>query len=267
MYKICSKCKKIYFRNINSCLFCSNNNLTLYLPNKFKIIAKTKVFLPSKFHQIVPYFVYLTIDNNNITTIRKSYKEFKIGETIQVEKPKTKEYIICSKFKYIIDGSVHRLLSLAKLKKKIQIDLKLFNCENKNKYEIGNMISNEFLSSILSFDTRNHLFEFINNEFAEIIKTKYQINKFTDKISKNSTRIIVSTIDNINHLQNDLNCLFLIDGTYITIKGKIKKLKINFLTNDLLLLKKFLKSGKINEEQVVFEEKEIILEEIFSLKY
>ena len=52
---------------------------------KYKIKGTTEVFIPSIDHLEVPYFILLLEDENGNLSIKKTFKEFLIGEDFYQE--------------------------------------------------------------------------------------------------------------------------------------------------------------------------------------
>jgi hypothetical protein len=81
MYYVCKSCNKFWYNKIEKCLFC-HGELKAIEPKKFEVLGSTRVEVPSREHQDVPYFVLLLRDEFGQTHTRKTTKEYKVGDTI-----------------------------------------------------------------------------------------------------------------------------------------------------------------------------------------
>ncbi len=270
MYKKCKNCKRIYWRDIKSCLYCkSNSKLELIFPKIFKVIGITTVNIPSREHMRVPYYILLLKNEFGHTSIKKTYKEHKINTILRQRKLSKDNYIICSKMKYIKKSAVFNVLHyLEKKLKNIQIDINLVNCKPKDKFEAGQMPSKYITNSVFEYlDKHNIDNNIIKNEYIDLIKLKYpQLSNFKNKIEGKLTLKIV-TIDNLKVIKQENNTIYLIDANFLTINSTLKKSSLLFATNNLKLFKEFLENKHIYEKTFYGEETEIIQDELKYLNF
>lgn len=78
--KICPKCKKTTYYNVEECIFCGSKYKESN-SKKLKVKEITKVFIPSPGHEDVPYFNLILEDKNNNFYIKKSKKKYNIGDS------------------------------------------------------------------------------------------------------------------------------------------------------------------------------------------
>lgn len=77
----CQKCKKTWAYPIKECPFCFES-LVEVQSNQMKVIACSKVSIPTLLHPEIPYFVLVIEDENGNRYAHKSITEKKIGEEI-----------------------------------------------------------------------------------------------------------------------------------------------------------------------------------------
>lgn len=84
----CKKCNRRWYYPVERCIFC-RTNLSEISSTKFIVKGVTEVLIPSSEHDIVPYYELLLEDNFGNLYIRKSFKNFQIGDVIKqaLDKP------------------------------------------------------------------------------------------------------------------------------------------------------------------------------------
>ncbi len=148
----CPSCKKVWQYPIGKCPECFLN-LERKKGNIAKVIAISRVEIPSIFHPKVPYFVLVLEDENKNRWIKKSKKEYKIGETIEKEKLTNEEGVIVLKVKYdyfeVIE-KIFEILEKIELKEDSKI-LILPTLEKPSHPYFRDNTSPEFLEATLKF--------------------------------------------------------------------------------------------------------------------
>jgi len=77
----CSKCKRRWYYPVEMCIFC-RSELNEITPSKFTVKGITEVHIPSSEHDVVPYFELILEDDFGNFYVRKSFRNFQIGDTI-----------------------------------------------------------------------------------------------------------------------------------------------------------------------------------------
>jgi len=140
MSYFCPNCKKEWKCPVKVCIFCGNS-LIETTPQDSKIIASTKVFVPSTEQEKVPYYVYLIENTLGEKSIVKSQLRLELGDKLDLNRKSTQkikigiigsglmglqisEYLILRGYPVIIktrnEKNHERILS--KLKQKISND-------------------------------------------------------------------------------------------------------------------------------------------------
>ena len=81
----CANCNKYWNHEIKTCIFCGNETHELK-ESEYAVVSYTKVHIPSKGNESVPYFVYLLQGKNGQRIIQKSDHQYQIGEVINLDK-------------------------------------------------------------------------------------------------------------------------------------------------------------------------------------
>jgi len=111
MFYQCPKCKNIWQYPIEKCPECFLNLQPLKSGN-LKVIAISRVLIPSPLHPKVPYFVLLLEDEKGKKFVQKSAKEYRIGENFEIKKGKNKNGVAIWRVKYDIFEAVEKVISL-----------------------------------------------------------------------------------------------------------------------------------------------------------
>jgi 3-hydroxybutyryl-CoA dehydrogenase len=80
----CSQCKKCWNHPIDRCIFCGQE-IDQIQETKYHVIGNSEIFVPSTGNEKVPYHVNILQDNSGQTIIRKSFKKYDIGDTIDLQ--------------------------------------------------------------------------------------------------------------------------------------------------------------------------------------
>lgn len=80
----CKNCSKYWNIPAEKCIFCGFS-ITPVENLNFRIIGSTKVFIPSKGNEDVPYYVYLLEDDKGQKSIKKSHNEYNLGELMSLD--------------------------------------------------------------------------------------------------------------------------------------------------------------------------------------
>lgn len=264
MYKVCKKCKKLYWRNVSKCLRCNKvGTLNLLIPKEFKVLASTTVNISSKEHQKVPYNVLALKDEYGNTSIKKTFKDYKTGSIIKYDHVITDEFMVCTKIRYIEEAALKRILSFIKNKfKKLFIDIDLSDCKAKETFEAGKMFSKESLNFLFEALKENKVdYSIVRNDYSDLVSIKYNLKTKKQK-EKNSIKLKIISINNTPNIKQEANTIYLINCKYYVNKNHVYKANLLFLTNNINLLKDFFSSGKIDDKFFYGEEAEVIFEEL-----
>lgn len=90
----CKKCNLIWYYPVKKCIYCKGVLLKMQ-ENNCSVKGVTEVFISSKDHPQVPYFVLLLEDKNGNFHIKKSFKKQEVGDILadDIEKEYLKEKI------------------------------------------------------------------------------------------------------------------------------------------------------------------------------
>lgn len=89
----CENCKKYWSHEVKTCIFCGAETRTID-ESAYKVLSSTKVHVPSKGNENVPYFVYLLEDKNGQKVIRKSDHEYRIGDEVNLDVAAVSRYAV-----------------------------------------------------------------------------------------------------------------------------------------------------------------------------
>jgi hypothetical protein len=148
----CPNCKKVWQYPIGKCPECFLN-LERIKRKTAKVIAVSKVEIPSIFHPKVPYFVLVLEDENRNRWIKKTKKEYKIGEEIEKEKLVNQDGVIVVKVKYDYFEVIEKIFEVfgqIELKEDSKI-LILPTLEKPSHQHFRDNTSSEFLDATLKF--------------------------------------------------------------------------------------------------------------------
>ncbi|MBI2134951.1 DUF362 domain-containing protein [Candidatus Woesearchaeota archaeon] len=108
---ICEKDRKKWIYPVEKCIYCKGP-VKKIISREAKIIGMTKVNVPSPLHPIVPYNVVLLQDEHGNRMPKKTMKDYKIGDTYSIKKPKSKNAVIVTKIKYDLREALKESLEL-----------------------------------------------------------------------------------------------------------------------------------------------------------
>jgi 3-hydroxybutyryl-CoA dehydrogenase len=80
----CINCNKYWNHEIRTCIFCGADTAKTN-ESVYRVLSSTKVHVPSKDNENVPYFVYLLEDKNGQKVIRKSDRSHLIGDEVNLD--------------------------------------------------------------------------------------------------------------------------------------------------------------------------------------
>lgn len=107
----CKKCKKTWAYPIEKCIFCGEK-IEDQISGEFIVEGITKVFVPSAEHKEVPYFVLLLKDENGCLHIKKTFKDYKIGQKFEEKVKKEKTTVAVSRVGYSIINATKKAIRL-----------------------------------------------------------------------------------------------------------------------------------------------------------
>lgn len=86
----CKNCNKYWDIPVEKCIFCGFSVTPIKNRNS-KIIGSTKVGIPSKKNEDVPYYVYMLEDDKGLKSIKKSHNEYNLGEYMSLDEMEVKK--------------------------------------------------------------------------------------------------------------------------------------------------------------------------------
>jgi len=89
----CDKCNKYWSHEVQNCIFCGAETRKID-ESEYTVLSHTKVHVPSKGNENVPYFVYLLEDKNGQKIIRKSDNQYQIGDQINFNQTAPQKYSV-----------------------------------------------------------------------------------------------------------------------------------------------------------------------------
>ena len=111
MFYRCPKCKRVWQYPIERCPDCFVN-LEKVRQKEIRVVAVSRVEIPSVSHPKTPYFVLLLEDENGNRWVQKSAKEYKIGDKIKTEPSQEEKAVAIWTIKYDIPESWERVIEL-----------------------------------------------------------------------------------------------------------------------------------------------------------
>ncbi len=93
MVNYCEKCDKYWNQEIRTCIFCGGETRTIS-ESVYRVLSSTKVHVPSKGNENVPYFVYLLEDKHGQKVIRKSDHHYQIGDEVNLDAAVVARYAV-----------------------------------------------------------------------------------------------------------------------------------------------------------------------------
>lgn len=89
----CDNCNKYWSHEVTNCIFCGAETRKVD-ESEYTVLSSTKVHVPSKGNENVPYFVYLLQDKNGQKIIRKSDNQYQIGDQVNLDKTTSQKYSV-----------------------------------------------------------------------------------------------------------------------------------------------------------------------------
>jgi uncharacterized protein (DUF362 family) len=192
----CRKCNKTWQYPINKCPNCFVGVVGLE-SKKIKVIAVSKVNIPSVSHPKIPYFVLLLEDEHGNKWAHKSVKEYDIGDNFVLGKAKGRDAVVIWRIKYDLENAVKKSLSFLnkiKIDKESKILILLTISTPKHPYLLENT-SPELLDSIIQ-----HLID-LNLQAKNIRVAGQSFNDFDlESILKKSKLMDVCQKHNIKYI-------------------------------------------------------------------
>ncbi|MBZ9572165.1 DUF362 domain-containing protein [Patescibacteria group bacterium] len=111
MFYQCPKCQKIWQYPIEKCPDCFLE-LEKRLSENLKVIAVSRVTIPTILHPKVPYFVLLLETDQGRKFVQKTIKEYKIGDEFKFKKAKDKSAVAIWRVKYDIFEAIEKIFEL-----------------------------------------------------------------------------------------------------------------------------------------------------------
>lgn len=148
----CPKCEKTWHYPIKKCPECFIN-LERIESKTTKVIGVAKVEIPSIFHSKVPYFILVLEDENKNRWVRKSIKEYKIGDEFEIEKTENKNSVVVWRVKYDFFEAIEKVVEILgglKIESESKI-LILPTLEKVSHPYFRDNTSPEFLEAVLNF--------------------------------------------------------------------------------------------------------------------
>jgi uncharacterized protein (DUF362 family)/uncharacterized OB-fold protein len=108
---VCEKDNKKWLYPVEKCIYCKGPVIR-QVSKKAKVIGITKVNIPSPLHPITPYNVILLEDEFHNRMPKKTMKDYKIGDTYELEKAKADDAVIITKVKYDLGEALESSLEL-----------------------------------------------------------------------------------------------------------------------------------------------------------
>ena len=111
MFYRCPKCKRVWQYPIERCPDCFVN-LEKVRQKEIRVVAVSRVEIPSVSHLKTPYFVLLLEDENGNRWVQKSAKEYKIGDKIKIEPSQEEKTVAIWTIKYDMPESWKKVIEL-----------------------------------------------------------------------------------------------------------------------------------------------------------
>jgi 3-hydroxybutyryl-CoA dehydrogenase len=89
----CANCNKYWNHEVRTCIFCGADT-TKTEESIYRVLSSTKVHVPSKGNENVPYFVYLLEDRNGQKVIRKSDHSYQVGDEVNLDVAAVSRYAV-----------------------------------------------------------------------------------------------------------------------------------------------------------------------------
>jgi hypothetical protein len=143
----CQKCKRSWAYPIKECIFCFEPLIKMQ-SNQMKVIACSRVSIPTLLHPIVPYYALIIEDENGYRYAHKSMTEKNIGEEINYTS--NENAVAIWRNKYDFTETIEKVISLTSSIKENSKILILPTLISPNHPYLRENTSPEFLDAILS---------------------------------------------------------------------------------------------------------------------
>ncbi|MFA6252194.1 MAG: hypothetical protein WCX74_02230 [Candidatus Paceibacterota bacterium] len=147
----CSKCKKKWQHPVSICPFCFSE-LEVIRAKEAKVIASSKVSIPSLLHPKVPYYALVIEDEHGNRYAYKSMENRKVGDSLNLETDGSYDAVAIWKVNYNLLDAIEKIadLSCLQLKKDTKVLVLPTLVAPVHNYMRENT-SLEFLDAVLSY--------------------------------------------------------------------------------------------------------------------
>ncbi|MCA9495979.1 MAG: hypothetical protein KC589_03475 [Nanoarchaeota archaeon] len=229
----CSRCGYNTKFNIGNCPSCKNI-LDLIIPEDFEVFELTKVFLPSRKHQIVPYNVLLLKDNFGNYYPKKTMKDYEIGDKYDIKKTnlniidKDSNSVYLHKHKNLVFADLSLIFENTYLKNSL-IDVNDINGGNFQNYFVNNVNEmdvciriSDWLERAGSVEFKLYL-DFLNELLLKFFSLGYSSKQIFLLFSTNKCKMLFEKLGKVS------------DKLKIKILD-VEKLDISFFSNKVSLV-------------------------------
>lgn len=107
----CEPCNKTWIYPVKKCFYCKGK-ISSFDINPQKVVAITRINVPSPLHPIVPYNVVLLEDENGNKVPRKTMRDYNLGDMFIEEKASTDNAVSIVRTKYDVKDALNHALNL-----------------------------------------------------------------------------------------------------------------------------------------------------------
>ncbi len=107
----CPNCKRVWQYPIERCPDCLVDLERMESKN-IRVVGSSRVFIPTIFHQTVPYFVLLLEDEEGNRWVQKSFREYRPGDVFDIESGEGENNVSLWRIKYDIFEAISRVVEL-----------------------------------------------------------------------------------------------------------------------------------------------------------
>jgi uncharacterized protein (DUF362 family) len=107
----CERCDKTWNYKVDECLFCKEKVKEMR-PKEWTVKGVTQIFVPSEEHQRFPYYNLLLEDEFGNYHLKKTFKEYKIGDKIKHEVSNEKINVAVCDIDYSVEKATKRAIEL-----------------------------------------------------------------------------------------------------------------------------------------------------------
>ncbi|MCK9578168.1 hypothetical protein M0R01_01580 [bacterium] len=110
----CNNCNKKWQQPVSICPFCFSK-LERIRTEKLKVIASSKVVIPSLLHPKIPYYALLIEDECGNKFAYKSMKDRRVGDSLEFASSDNRDAVVIWKANYDLLDAIENIVKLAKL--------------------------------------------------------------------------------------------------------------------------------------------------------